>query len=212
MPQIVRITIFVIAAIFMAAFFLVLFFYKPVKRYVFRHHMARVFYHKVLVVVRNQDYFFVNDLSLPAGSGQALHIDHVIAGEKFIYVVTDYYFEGAIAPRAFDNYWVYYKKRNRKTLIPNPFNENKAAVELLAMNSGINSSYFVGIVMINDDCFVTPYENTPNAPQLIPVGKLASTIADYEKKDVAPFSSSQLYQAIHDIHDLNMASKEENSN
>jgi hypothetical protein len=26
---------------------------------------------------------------------------------------------------------------------------------------------------------------------------------------VDPFSSSQLYQAIHDIHDLNVASKEE---
>jgi hypothetical protein len=61
----------------------------------------------------------------------------------------------------------------------------------------------VGIVLLNDNCFVNAYPSEEGDSILVPVSKLEKVVRAYEKKDVKPFVKSELWQIIHDLHELN---------
>jgi hypothetical protein len=202
MPSEVKLVIFIIAASVVGLLFLAWFFYRPLKTFIWRHNVARMFFQRVMKVARDGDYYLVNNLILPIGEVQTVTINHLLAGDKFIYVITDCYFEGALNVKPSDPGWVYYKKGERKENVPNPLFANRFALERLSIASGINSSFLVGIVLINDDCFLNEYSNSEGDPLLVPVGKLEKVIAAYEKKEVPPFVKNELWQTIHDLHEL----------
>jgi len=202
MPIQVKLTIFIVGAVLVGSAFLVWFLYGPVKRFLGRHNLSHVFFHSVMKVARNGDYYLLNDLTLKVGGEDYLKIDHILGGDKFIYVITDERYEGAINAKPSDNRWVYYKKKGTKCDIPNPLLYNKLAMDRLSIQSGIASSFLVGIVLINDDCFVNAYENQEGEVLLVPASKLGKVVEGFEKKDVQPFVKKELWQTIHDLHDL----------
>ncbi len=204
MPFQVRLTIFIVGAALAGAAFLLWFLYRPLKRFLGRHNLSHVFFNGVMKVARNGDYYLLNDLNLKIGGEDYLKIDHVLGGDKFIYVITDEYYEGAINAKPGDNRWVYYKKGGTKCDIPNPLLYNKLAMDRLSLQSGISSAFLVGIVLINDDCFVNAYENQDGEVLLVPVSKLGKVVEGYEKKDIQPFVKNELWQTVHDLHDLSV--------
>lgn len=203
----IRLTIFIVAAVFVSALFFLLFFYAPLKAFIFRHNVSHVFYTKVSKEAKYNDYYLINDLNLKVGGSDFVHIDHVLGGDRFIYVITDCYFDGALSAKGEDQSWIYYKRGGKKESILNPLLTNKAAMERLSIASGINSCFLVGIVLVNDDCFVTPFDNHYGEPILTPLSQLDKVVSSYEKKkDVAAFRKEELRQSMHDLHDLNEAS------
>ena len=203
MPYSVRLAVFCVTAVLAASLFFLLFFYKPIKRRVWRKNVARMFYTKVNRVNLDNDYFLLNDVLLKVGSEGYFHIDHILGGGKYVYVITDRYYEGAVVPTAYDPAWVYYTMRERKEAIPNPLLENKAVLERLGIVSGVNATLMVGLVLVNDDCFVAPYENEKGYSQLVPLSKLAKTIEFYEGQDLAPLNQEELRRIFVDLHNLN---------
>jgi hypothetical protein len=197
-----RMTVFIVAAVFAGVLLLLLFFYSPLKAFLFRHNVSRVYYHKVMKIARYNDYYLINDLSIKVGGNNFTHIDHILAGNKFIYVITDCYFDGAIGARREDQSWVYYLRGGKKEFIPNPLLVNRTVMERLSIFSRINSSYFVGIVLVNDDAFVTPFDNVEGEPIFTPLSRLNKVVASYEKRDVEPFSDIELHQVVADLHAL----------
>ena len=75
-----------------------------------------MFYNKVNRINLDNDYFLLNDLLLNL-SGEYFHIDHVLGGEKYIYVITDKFYEGAIVPSTHDPSWTYYTMKERKQMM-----------------------------------------------------------------------------------------------
>lgn len=202
-----RLTVFIVAAVFAGVLLFLLFFYSPLKAFLFRHNVSRVYYHKVMKIARYNDYYLLNDLSISLGGKAFVHIDHVLAGDKFIYVITDCYFDGAISARREDENWVYYSRGGKKRFIHNPLSANKLAMDRLSISSGINSSFLVGIVLVNDDSFVTPFDNVEGEPILTPLSRLGKVVASYEKQKVDPFVAGELHQAIADLHTLGEKSR-----
>jgi hypothetical protein len=198
----VKLVIFIVVCVVLGLGFFAWFFFKPIQKLIWRHNLARMFYSRVMKVARNFDFYLVNGLTLPVGEMKKVVIDHIIGGDKFIYVITDRYFEGAVNVKMGENSWVYYKKGGKKEDIPNPFFANKFAMERLSIASGINTSFLVGIVLINDDCFISGYSDYEGEPLLVNVGKLEKLIALYEKKPCQPFKKNELWQTIHDLHEL----------
>src|SRR5574344_108566 len=201
----VRLAIFIISVILASALFFLLFFYRPIKRYVWRKNVARMFYTKIHRINLDNDYFLLNDLLLRVGSENYFHIDHILGGEKYIYVITDCYYEGAIVPHAYDPAWVYYTIKGRKEMIPNPLLANQAYLERLGIAAGgVNPTLMIGIVLVNDDCFVAPYDNEKGSSQLIPLSKLEKTIEFYEGQDVSRLNQVELHRIFVDLHELNV--------
>lgn len=198
----VRLSIYIVALIAVSALFFLLFFYKPLKRYVWRKNVSRMFYGKVNRVNLDNDYFLLNDVLLKVGSDDYFKIDHILGGGKYLYVITDCYYEGAIVPGS-DPSWTYFTVRERKERIPNPLLANQSYLERLSIVSGVSSSLMVGLVLVNDDCFIAPYENVAGRSQLIPLSKLRKTVEFYEKSDVAPLNQEELRHIFVDLHELN---------
>jgi len=202
MPFEVKVVIFIIACLLLAVLFFLLFFYKPLRKLYYRHAQKEFFYRKVMKVVRNGDYYLLNGLRLSLGSGQYVVIDHLIGGDKYIYVLMDFYCEGALSVMPFDSKWVSYRKNGMKTEIANPLIAVRNVLVRLAMQTGISSSFLVGIVLINDDCFVNAFHNNEDDVQLIPLSKLQKVIDSYEAHSLAPFVPKELRQVIHDLYEI----------
>lgn len=203
MPNEVRLTIFVLLIILLVVAFFFLFFFNPIRRLYYKKNKLRYFYNAVMRVARNGDYYLVNNLTLKVGSKDSVRINHIIGGDKYIYVITDRYFEGAVNVKPNDQKWVNYVKGNKKRDVVNPLYENRFAVDRLSLESGINSSFLIGIVLINSDCFLSQYQNSKGNSLLVPANKLEKVVTSFEKKeDVTPFVKKQLWQTIHDLAEL----------
>ena len=203
MPQEVKLTLFIVLAILVGLAFAFWFFYAPVKKILWRNAHDRFFYHRALKVSRDGDFYLVNNLHLKTGNESFVKIDHIIGGDKFIFVITDRYYDGALNAKANEASWFYYQKGGKKIDIPNPLLENRLAMERLSIASGINISFMVGIVMVNDDCFLTTLQSDENESLLVPVSRLEKVIFLYEKKEgVKPFVRKELWQTIQDLHEL----------
>ncbi len=200
MPYYARLTLFVILSVLCGIFLLVLFFYRPLKGLLVRHNVMRFYYHRVMREARFHDYYLVNDIHYRLGGSDYVHIDHVLGGDKYIYVITDVYYEGAISAKSDDVHWVNYPKKGKKIKIPNPLMASKNAVDRFSKASGINTSFLVGIVLVNDDCFVTPIENRRGEPVFTPLSRLGKVVAAYEKDNIDPFVGSELKNAMIVLH------------
>lgn len=150
---------------------------------------------------RIHDYYLVNDIRYKLGGSDYVYIDHVLGGDKYIYVITDVYYEGAITARNDDAHWVNYLKNGKKIKINNPLMLSKVAVDRFSKASGINTSFLVGVVLVNDDCFVTPFENHRGEPVFVALSRLGKVISAYEKDDISPFVGTELKNAMIALHE-----------
>jgi hypothetical protein len=203
MSQEVKLTLFIVLAVLASLLFMVWFFYAPIKKIVWRRAHDKLFYRKALKVSRDGDFYLLNDLVLKTGTASSVTIDHLIGGDKYIFVITDRYYDGALNAKANDPSWFYYQKGGKKIDIPNPLLENRFAMDRLSIASGINTSFMVGIVLVNDDCFLNPFESDESESLLVPVSQLEKLVFLYEKKEnVKPFVKKELWQTIQDLHEL----------
>ena len=210
MPFEVKLTIYIVLAVFVAGLLGIWFFYTPLRKRKFRHAPKEAFYKTVRKVADDGDFYLVNNVKFDMGDGNYINIDHLLGGDKYLYVIMDHYFEGAINAKAEDFYWVYYVKDHKNTLkkeIPSPLAETKNIVNRLSMISGLPVNFLVGIVLINSDCFVSRYQNVDSEVQIVSANRLGEVIASYENKEVEAFNSEDLHRVIHEIHDLSEKTK-----
>ncbi|MCR5693128.1 MAG: hypothetical protein K6G74_04090 [Bacilli bacterium] len=211
MPFEVKLTIYIVVSVFVIGLLAVWFFYTPLRKRKFRRFPKEAFYKSVRKVADNGDFYLVNNVKFDMGGGSIVTIDHLLGGDKFLYVIMDHYFEGAINAKAEDFYWIYYLKDHKQTLkkeIHSPLIETKNIVNRLSMMSGLPVNFLVGIVLINSDCFVNRFQNVEGQVQLVPDNMLSEIITSYEKKEVEEFNPDDLHRVIHEIHDLSEKTKQ----
>ncbi len=207
----VKVTIFIVTAILVGVALLFWFFYKPIKRFIFRNSPNEGFYQKIIKIVRNGDYYLINNFEVEIEKGKIMKIDHIIGGNKYIYIITDRYFDGTIVGEAVDDWWLYFTKGRKdavvKTEIVNPLMETKNMIVRLGIQRSLPMEYVVGIVLINDDCFVTGFKNVPGAVQLTTYSQLEKVINKYESEDIGDINSKDLHKAIHDLYEISEETK-----
>ncbi|MCQ2773130.1 MAG: NERD domain-containing protein [Bacilli bacterium] len=207
----VKVTIFIVAAILVGAALLFWFFYKPVKRFIFRNSPNEVFYQKIIKIVRDRDLYLINNFEVEFDKGKTMKIDHIIGGDKYIYIINDRYFDGTIVGSATDDWWRYFTKGRKdavvKTEIVNPLMETKNMIIRLSIQRNLPIEYVVGIVLINDDCFVTGFKNIEGAVQLTTYSQLEKVIKKYESQQIGNINPDDLHKAIHDLYEISEETK-----
>ncbi len=202
MPYEVRLTLFIVLTIISALVFLVVFLYQPVRRHLYRNYPVRMFYRTVMQTAKDGDFYLLNNLQLKLDKNDYVKIDHLLGGDKYIYVITDRYYEGAINVKPDDLRWIYYERDGGKRYISNPLLENKAAMERLSIVSGIQTSFMVGIVIVNNDCFVNRFAADDAHNLLVSERKFEKIVNTFEAQPVKPFVKEELWQCIQDLHNL----------
>ncbi len=201
MPYYARLTLFVVIVTICVFLLLYLFFHNRLKAFFMKRNVTRFYYRKVMKEAQKGDYYLVNDILYRLGGSDYVHIDHVLGGDKFIYVITDIYYEGAVSGKSTDAYWINYFKKDKKKKVANPILQSKQALERFSKASGINTSFLVGIVLVNDDCFITPIDSRRDEPLLTPLSRLGKVVSAYEKNDVYPFVSQELEKVMVSLHE-----------
>ena len=134
-----------------------------------------------------------------------LKIDHIIFANKYIYLIKDEYFEGAIEGKIRDNKLIYYPYKKRDVLtVNNPYIKLKEDYENIVRLAGINSHFFKLITLINDDVLINMENTNIQNFYICSKSNLKNTILDIEKSaKVKDFNQNELIHAAKDIARIN---------
>ncbi len=198
MPYEVKLTLYIIFAIIVFSALLFWIIYYPVRKKLFSARYKKFYYNYVNHVVKCNDFYLINNLSFDAGNSRSLSIDHLVGGNKYIYVIIDYFVDGGLKIDPHQPISYVYKK-DEKYEIANPLQVTLHSMNKLSSLSGISSEFLVGIVLINDDCNVVSIENSSSAVNIVRLRELTKFIETYERRPVKPFVARQLWQAVQDL-------------
>ena len=155
---------------------------------------------KINNVVLNHDYLLINNLTLNDREGKICTIDHLIFAHKYIYVIKDRYYRGAIVGKKEDNIWFFYGKDGQKEEFENPMYINKKRIEKFSNVTHFDKEYFISIVLINNDCVIKNLKSLNGGDSyIIPYSKLNSLIKTIESKDVPPINQKALEKVVLEI-------------
>ncbi len=202
MPYNVELTLFIVLAVAAGLAFLFLFLYGPVKRYLYAHHTVRMYYRKVYRVALDNDFYLINRFSNRTADQEEFHIDHILIGNKYFYCIRDRYYDGALVAKESNPSWIFFHKKEGK-YIQNPLTINKLRVQRLSLMSGIDEKMFISIVLINDDCYLTPYESESDDCFLSSLKDFPKLIEELESRPVDPLDPHDIGVAARDFAELN---------
>ena len=185
-----KLTIFIVAASLLWAAYLFFALYSPIKSFLDRHFTVRMFYRTVNQVVLERDFYLINSFANNKFKNDAVVFDHIVIGDKFVYCIQDRYYEGSLYAKPENPDWAYYH-HHKMEYIPNPIAVNKERVDRLSFLMKVSSEFFVPIVLINDDCFYTAFDQEANEDYLIPRGKLGKFIDAIESRPVEPLNKNE---------------------
>ena len=205
MPLMVEYSIYFVSLTICAVLFLIWVLYGPVKRFLMKRYTVRMYYRKVNRIVLDNDFYLINNFVNKTGD-ETFHIDHIVIGEKFIYCIRDRYFDGALVVKEDNDGWLYYHGK-KKTIVPNSLSMNLLRVERLSLMSGIDQKLFVSIVLINDDCLITPFDLTRENSYLVSLKRLPKLIDYIESQDVEILDPHTSAVAARDFSELNLHGK-----
>lgn len=195
MPLSAERALWITLCVFLGIAFLFWFFYAPIRSLRLSRHPDHVFYRTVNKIAKEGDYYLINRFDV-GYAGKNVHVDHIIFGDHYIYLIRDRYFKGAMLASPNDQSWVRFTSKKQKKNIDNPLLKNKERADILAYMTQMDRAFFVPIVLINDDCFVNGFSNAGASSFLVSESQLPKFIEKYENSGVAPFSGEELQRAV----------------
>ncbi|MBR1846391.1 MAG: NERD domain-containing protein [Bacilli bacterium] len=202
MPYNVELTLFIVLASVAGLAFLFWFLYGPIKRFLYAHYTVRMYYKRVYRVALDNDFYLINEFTNRTAELEEFHIDHILIGNKFFYCIRDRYYDGAIAAKEDNPSWIFFHKEKGE-YITNPMELNKLRVQRLSLMSGIDEKLFVSIVLINDDCFLTPFQPKSGNSFLSSLKDFPKLIEELEAREEDPLNPWDIAVAARDFSEFN---------
>ena len=197
--QLTLILIIVAAVVVLLLFFLAFFL---IRKRLIRNNFKKYSYKLIYNIALDGDYYLINNLLLPLNEEEHMHIDHLLFGDKYIYLISTRKYSHPVKGGKDDNSWVYVTNKKIPEFVDNPYLMNKKRVEKLSMISHFNMDLLIGIVLVNDEAYVdNKIDDTQNF--VIPYSKLRKFIKKMENKPVRLINKEDLALAVKDIAKLN---------
>lgn len=197
-----KVAVFSVLAVLVFSLLLFWLFKEPVTKALYRKNAPRMFYRKLFPLVRNDDYYLVNSFKMTEGGKDYVFFDHIIGGDKYLFALIDRYYEGAVVGKLNDEMWVQYLKDGKRNVL-NPLYESQCLISRLVLATGIDSSFIIGIVLVNDDSHISVDQGQDENSYLVPSSRLKKFIRSFEREDAtARFDKDELWQTIQDLAKL----------
>ena len=156
---------------------------------------ANVNYRDVYKLVLNNDYRLINKFIFKVEEEKYAKIDHIIFGEKFFYLIFSRYYAGDIKGKADDQSLVFVDKKGKKFYTENQFAYMKFVINKLCIQTGLDESLLIGIVLVNNDCKVLVESNLDHF-YMIPRKELTRAIKGIESRDIGALNDNQLQNVV----------------
>lgn len=181
--------------------------WKLISRYQLKHNLPNAYFRTINKVALYKDFYLINLLKLKIDSNQYISYDHVLFGNKYIYVIGDSYFEGTLKGELLDAKLIFNERKNRRGKeIDNPLYTNKYRMEKLALATGIEKDMLINIVIVNDECDITLLKNTENT-FIINRCDFYRLVDAIESREVRILNPGELQGIVQDIDRLNQRKK-----
>ena len=200
------IALFITLAVLLVLVILFLIFFPIINRKITAKRFVNVYGRKIYRVALDNDFYLINQVKLASHDNKTANVNHLLFGNKFIYLITDYYFYGEVSAKESDNSWIYrpFNKKERARYVDNPLLISDDLITEVSRITGIDEDLFIGIVVVNSECDIKGFDGKSKINFLVHINKLPRLIETIEKRDVSPLKEKQLYYAVQDIARLNL--------
>jgi hypothetical protein len=210
-------TLFVIIVpiILVIVIFVCVYIYRKNKHQKNNHREA--YYKTIRNIAVAEDYYLINNFIFKIDGSKTAVIDHLLAGEKYFYIITSLYYDGNLSGNENDNSLILTTKESGKTYTDNPLFMTKTLLERLSNVTGLDMSLLIGVVLVNDSCQVNLIRERKRDGSEIPFeeqiyfvvnnNKLKSLIKKIESRNIENINAAQLDRAIKGLNKLNRRKK-----
>jgi hypothetical protein len=197
-----QIVFVVFAAIILFVLFLVGLFF--LFRTLFMHRIfIKIFGAKVYAIANEFDYYLINLFEFKLDGSKTAHLDHILFGNKYIYLIKDRYYRGQIENE--NGNWIYNHKRNKISKpIDNPLAINHERLEKFSLTTRINEDLLISVVLVNDKAYKDPIYAASSSDFLVSIKKLSKFIEAIEEREVPLLDEQGLQQVVLDLYELNI--------
>ena len=198
---------FVIIVPIVLLIFLFVCIYYPIANAFRRKNFQIHFYKMVYRVALDNDFYLINQFVFKVDSSKNSIVDHILFGEKYIYVIISKYYQGDLLGKYLDKSLIFISHKGKKCYTDNPYNESKFLTSKLSSSTGIDASLMIGIVLINDDCKVAVQSESKQF-YIIQRKRFPALIKAIESRPVETINETQLSKAVQSIAKLNKRKKQ----
>ena len=181
--------------------------YFPISHAYNRKHFQIHYYKRVYKVALENDYFLINQFVFKIDSNKLANVDHILFGNKYIYVLSSKYYQGDLVGKYHDKSLIFISHKGKKCYTDNPYNQVKFLASKLSSSTGIDPSLMIGIVLINDDCKVA-VESDSKQFYIIQRKRFPALIKAIESRPVSEINQAQLAKAVQSIAKQNRRKKD----
>lgn len=198
--------IYIIAVSVVASLIIFLLLFIPLRRRSIKKKYVEHYYKEIYKIALNHDYYLINTFAFKVDDSSLLRINHILFGDKYVYLINDYHFDGDIAGKAFDKSLICFSKKGKKYYIDNPIVRSKFLLDRLCIMTGLDPNIMIGISLVNDDCS-SDIISTSKQYYLVQRNKLASLIKAIESRRIGKLNEKSLEKLVHSINKMNRKKK-----
>ncbi len=176
--------------------------YFPIKRAKIKKDYKAFYYKRIYKLAMDKDYYLINNFLFKIDDAHVARIDHILFADKYIYIVSDSYFEGDIKGQENDSSIVLIRKNGKKNYEDNPLLINQKLVNKLCLITGISPSMMIGVCLVNDNCRIA-VETKSKSFYIVQSNRFKALVKAIESRDIGNINSEQLASAVKAIDKLN---------
>lgn len=170
---------------------------------IYRKKYHEIYGRKIYRLAMRRDFYLIQELTLKSHDNSRFVVDHLMFGNKYIYVFYDFYSESDLYGKSKDNSFLL-KGKKTNSYTDNPVLLAKRKLKELSSLINLDESLFIPIALVNDSCNIINYDDNNS---LVYLRKLKNVINYYESQDVKPLNQEQMMYAVHDISCINLRDK-----
>ena len=197
---------FVIIVPIVVVLFLIIVLYFLISSVYRRRHFQTRFYKRVYKVALESDYYLINNFYFKIDNSKLAKVDHILFGEKYIYVILSKYYEGDLVGKSSDKSLIFISHKGKRCYTDNPIIQSKQLASRLSSSTGLDASLLIGITLINDDCKVEVQSDSKQF-YIIQRKRFAKLIKAIESRPVEKINEAQLEKAVQAIAKENKKKK-----
>lgn len=195
--------IFIIIASVVAVLIIFLFIALPIMKIKHKKQFKKYYHKKIYKVALYNDYYLINNFVFKMDQKHDTYVDHILFGDKFIFVIMDKYYDGNLVGNFIDPDLVLISRNGSKSYVANPYVGFNRLLSRFSTETGIKTEYMIGVTVINNDCRVN-IETPSKQFFMIQRNKIAKFVKTVESRDVGVMNQDQLQEAVLAVNNLNL--------
>ena len=156
----------------------------------------------------DHDFPLLSNVVIQVREDKFIKIEHILFGNKYIYVISSKCYYGYLCANAEDGKWLLYRK-DRLIHLDNPLKLNEKRIRILANLLDEKLDNFVNVVFLSRPVVVSKVVVSRPGELILLEKDFAKRIEKYEKKCLLnDFSSKSIEEATQKIYDYHLESLE----